>query len=553
MVFYSPFHFHFLNSSSLFLPSVHVHFWFTILRLLLNHISSQGRCQLIFDSSDSVDMFSAEADSIPIDDTPLDMADLQACFTETAPAAKVVDNELEICAPFSDFLFQGWTPEDASSMDKDGQGDQRSGGSAAGPAVVPAALNVDADYFGDGSDDGGLDDMDLDQSFHEFNEGSSAPIDALFNMGPEDMEPADGAGVDSGGDGAGTRRSTRQLGLLEDNEFSWLQTRTNNKGWHGEGAFTVPVSAKAAEAKKAGTRAKKEKMQINFGVACDWTTLLGKTRASTVLTKTTLNSQEPNLLPEDHKYTLDHLTKLFLLPSVDGRTLVTGADDGDAPMDNDDDDVAPDGWGVEDSFGGEYASASSPTLSLNGEAGAADLFGMDDDDDGGIDLGGGDDDDDDFAAPDGRSATPGGTLIPASMPSALKLIENVKQTNKINITYAQKAKVMDVKKLKSSLWTEIDEAKTAAKENDQENTVPQSYKPALDDVVMRAGEKKLDLTDAQTFQNMYNDIPHKVDSKMAENMSVPIMFVCLLYLANDKELQINGTEGMDNLVIQHGV
>ena len=40
---------------------------------------------------------------------------------------------------------------------------------------------------------------------------------------------------------------------------------------------------------------------------------------------------------------------------------------------------------------------------------------------------------------------------------------------------------------------------------------------------------------------------------MADNLSVPIMFVTLLYLANDKELRIDGVEGMDNLVIQQKI
>lgn len=37
---------------------------------------------------------------------------------------------------------------------------------------------------------------------------------------------------------------------------------------------------------------------------------------------------------------------------------------------------------------------------------------------------------------------------------------------------------------------------------------------------------------------------------MAENLSVPIMFVCLLYLANDKELRISDVAAMDNLIIK---
>ena len=45
-------------------------------------------------------------------------------------------------------------------------------------------------------------------------------------------------------------------------------------------------------------------------------------------------------------------------------------------------------------------------------------------------------------------------------------------------------------------------------------------------------------------------MPSKVNTKMAENLSVPIMFVCLLYLANDKELRISDVDSMDNLLIQ---
>ena len=58
---------------------------------------------------------------------------------------------------------------------------------------------------------------------------------------------------------------------------------------------------------------------------------------------------------------------------------------------------------------------------------------------------------------------------------------------------------------------------------------------------------------ARTRIPVFAEVPGKVESKMADNLSVPIMFVTLLYLANDKELRIDGVEGMDNLVIQQKI
>jgi condensin complex subunit 2 len=48
------------------------------------------------------------------------------------------------------------------------------------------------------------------------------------------------------------------------------------------------------------------------------------------------------------------------------------------------------------------------------------------------------------------------------------------------------------------------------------------------------------------------DVPTKVSSSMAQNLSVPIMFVCLLHLANEKHLKISSTEAMDELMVVQG-
>jgi condensin complex subunit 2 len=45
------------------------------------------------------------------------------------------------------------------------------------------------------------------------------------------------------------------------------------------------------------------------------------------------------------------------------------------------------------------------------------------------------------------------------------------------------------------------------------------------------------------------DVPGRVSEQLASNLSVPIMFVCLLHLANEKTLRINNVSGMNDLAI----
>ena len=38
----------------------------------------------------------------------------------------------------------------------------------------------------------------------------------------------------------------------------------------------------------------------------------------------------------------------------------------------------------------------------------------------------------------------------------------------------------------------------------------------------------------QSFKDMYSSLPSKLSQSASKNLSVPIAFVCLLYLANEK-------------------
>ena len=55
----------------------------------------------------------------------------------------------------------------------------------------------------------------------------------------------------------------------------------------------------------------------------------------------------------------------------------------------------------------------------------------------------------------------------------------------------------------------------------------------------------------QSFANVVGDIPKQMPIEIANNVSVPLCFVCLLHLANEKNLEINQDNGggMSDLLV----
>lgn len=64
-------------------------------------------------------------------------------------------------------------------------------------------------------------------------------------------------------------------------------------------------------------------------------------------------------------------------------------------------------------------------------------------------------------------------------------------------------------------------------ENIENNNLP---KPQVEEEPKESG----DVSGTYTFKSMYNALPSNVSTNMAKNLSTPIAFVCLLYLANEK-------------------
>jgi len=51
---------------------------------------------------------------------------------------------------------------------------------------------------------------------------------------------------------------------------------------------------------------------------------------------------------------------------------------------------------------------------------------------------------------------------------------------------------------------------------------------------------------------MYSNLPEKVSKNMLENLSVPLAFTCLLHLANEKQLKIDGLASLSDIKISRG-
>uniref|UniRef100_A0A8C6SKK5 Condensin complex subunit 2 n=1 Tax=Neogobius melanostomus TaxID=47308 RepID=A0A8C6SKK5_9GOBI len=102
--------------------------------------------------------------------------------------------------------------------------------------------------------------------------------------------------------------------------------------------------------------------------------------------------------------------------------------------------------------------------------------------------------------------------------------------NKIEINYAKTAKKMDMKRLKNSMWTLLTDSPEKSKETVE--------KPEV------CGEKAF----TQTTKSLLQRLPNT----MAQNLSVPLAFVALLHLANEKNLELVKVDDMSDIIIRQG-
>jgi condensin complex subunit 2 len=261
--------------------------------------------------------------------------------------------------------------------------------------------------------------------------------------------------------------------------------------------------------RKPAEKKQKENFRIDFDEEVDFNKFFREGRASTHLKDSTLEKLDKiqTMIPEDIHYEVESFFKLYLRPLY---AMIMEKTSNPAQVEDDD---------------GEMYNYDNE----NDRQNFIPDYNQNDDD-----YGGGDD-----AGDDTFNDV---TLSGASYIFSFRVLGS--QPNKVrvlDINYAKQAKRIDVKKLKGAMW-KILSTTNGGKENVDERVRP----------VPEVEKESSKMEGLYNFRSMYEELPNLVSKNMAKNLSCPIAFVCLLYLANEKTLKLEGTDTMDNIVISEG-
>ncbi|XP_065507823.1 condensin complex subunit 2 [Caloenas nicobarica] len=309
---------------------------------------------------------------------------------------------------------------------------------------------------------------------------------------------------------------------MKPGEYSYFSPRTLSM-WAGpeHWRFKPRHRPDADSEKETKKRNAKTAFEINFDEDIDFDAHFRKTRAAVTLAKSILEGQNvrSTTLPPDFNYDPSNMVQLFLKPSVK----VCRTSKPDSLMDHEEEI-------------GEY-NYNNPNDSSN-FCPALQAADSDDDHDlvefvgqaGEFNL---------TAHPEGQDTELNGVVgdVDITTYGELNLVAEPQKVNKIAIPYAKTAKKMDMKRLKRETWNLLtDRQKT--------ETVTEKGDAEKEDTSVVAGEK--------TLSGLTKDLLHRLPPVMAKNLSVPLAFLCLLHLANEKNLQLESTEDLSDVLVKQG-
>ncbi|XP_069622719.1 condensin complex subunit 2 [Ranitomeya imitator] len=288
-------------------------------------------------------------------------------------------------------------------------------------------------------------------------------------------------------------------------EYSYFSPRTMSM-WAGPEHWRFRPKQKI-ESAGDNHRVKKAKkvFVLDFEEDIDFKVHFCKTKAATTLAKSTLENQnkKSTTLPADFHYDPDNIAKLNLRPidrikKVAPRNPTSDQEDGIKEYDynnpNDTTNFCP-AMQVDDDF----------------------------------------DDDGTFMGPSDDFTVCNRTVENRlSLDGEHHLIAEPQKVNRIEINYAKTAKKMDMKHLKTSMWGLLT--------SDPQNDEPPSNNEAETAVVK----------DEKIFSNITSDLQKRLPTTMAQNLSVPLAFACLLHLANEKNLKLQEVADFSDVIIMQG-
>uniref|UniRef100_A0A8C7Z610 Condensin complex subunit 2 n=1 Tax=Oryzias sinensis TaxID=183150 RepID=A0A8C7Z610_9TELE len=395
-----------------------------------------------------------------------------------------------ICPSLQDFSFTSWNPEQTMNqlLEKMKEGEH--------------VFDVNADPDPEPEEDEGLEfDADYEEGQADGQEGFKE-----YKEGCEATGSGKGRDVIPIGEGD---ISTMCLQLSsQPREYSYFSPRTMAT-WAGPGYWQFKPKHKLDHLPDKETRKRKPKktFEIDFSDDVNFDTYFRTSRAATTNVKSALSTtNKKTTLPTDFQFPPETLSQLSLKPSSslcqEGQKRLSGE--------------VGDGIGDYD-----YNNANDTANFCPG------LQGGDSDDDDVEGFTGSDD----IQPSGGSEAPPSQDLEGVSTYGEDELVPEPHRVNKIEINYAKTAKKMDMKKLKNNMWTLL----TDSPEEKVKETV------GTQDV---CGEKAFSQTTKMLLQRLPN--------VMAQNLSVPLAFVALLHLANEKNLELVKVDDMSDIIIRQG-
>ncbi|KAJ1939682.1 hypothetical protein FBU59_004041, partial [Linderina macrospora] len=518
--------------------------------LLLNHLSMDGDGKIVFDASDArmadeddedtVEQSQDETGSqksVPskmVKTTFLDLSLIQELFDNIT---QNLDNA-QICPSLADFEFTCDTSVDFSLLKEhlreDGIEEMfpplSSEPSSSIVASSPVLMN---DEQSPSLDDGG-DDMGHFLNFDE-DSGGPVPMETAAMLQIAEAEDATEQGAATG------IPSVMSLATAadEDNLLSYFDTKLA-KGWAGPEHWRLPISrtlmkqqheqkeAAAANGEEtanneeaAGTdpkrkRTEKQAFFIDFmnGPDPSADTLFAKpARASTITMSRKAILNQDHSLPEDVHFSSKNLFNLLLKPKLKFNPRRSAK--------------RKQAGGLEaDSYGGFMVDGDDAANMLGAAADIGDetqLGFYDDFDDDGLTFGSQEGGGDAANAAAGDNAD--SDVLKSGVPQ-LKLIKP------LYVNYARRAKRVNVKKLKDNIWREM-----ALK------TESSRAGAALDD-------ETIELEGDQKFSDVVSSLKTVYPPEKLNDLSVSYCFICLLHLANERNLRIEGDSTLSDLVIK---
>ncbi|XP_008978310.3 condensin complex subunit 2 isoform X1 [Callithrix jacchus] len=331
--------------------------------------------------------------------------------------------------------------------------------------------------------------------------------------------------------GDGDIRTMCPLLSMKPGEYSYFSPRTMSM-WAGPDHWRFRPRRKQdapsqSENKKKST---KKDFEIDFEDDIDFDVYFRKTKAATILTKSTLENQNwrATTLPTDFNYDVDTLVQLHLKP---GTRLLKMAQGHRAETEHYEE--------IEDY---DYNNPNDTSNFCPG------LQAADSDDDESDDL---------FVGALGNSGlspypchspktaqqngdTPETQGLDITTYGESNLIAEPQKVNKIEIHYAKTAKKMDMKKLKQSMWSLL--TALSGKEADIEANHREAGKEGV----------PAEVADEKMLSRLTKDLQRSLPRVMAQNLSIPLAFACLLHLANEKNLKLEGTEDLSDVLVRQG-